>query len=323
MTTYVENKLINLNSDNAMKLNGDYNSSVYFQFTGLLNDDPSVRNINVAVQNAQFPYSFYNVNVYNNTLSISVNSNPTVILTFTRGNYNATTLITEIQTQLNIKGITDIAVTISSITGLLTFTKASGSFTLYKNGSTCFKLLGFGNQDYTSVGGVILAPYPLNLLGTLKMRIASNKLSINNIDSSVQGALNILASIAINAGNFGLIMYDNTTMIMNQLNLRVLDGFDLEILDDDNNLINFNNTYWTITLLLQIEREVVPVQNTQGLRQLTTTFQKLEPNVDGGKEIQEGEVQDGNVELYTEPPDLEETIVADDLDLLLYSHGVR
>jgi hypothetical protein len=321
MATYIENKTIILNSDNATKMNGDYNSSVYFQFVGLLNDDPSIRSVSLAVQNAQFPYSFYNVNVYNNLLKISVNSSPAVVLALTRGNYNATTLISEIQAQLTSNGITDITISISSITGLLTFTKSTGSFTIYNDGSTCFKLLGFSVQNYSSTGGVLVAPFPLNLLGTLKIRIASYRLSINSIDSSVNGSLNVLTSIPINAGNFGLVMYENTTNITNPLNLRALDGFDLEILDDDGNLINFNNAYWTLSLLMQIER-VVTAQSISTFSEITK-MEPSGPNFEKAKDDAQNENDFGEEELYVEAPNFDDTIVADDLDLLLYSSGIR
>ena len=324
--SYIENKMINLNVENATQKNGDFLSSVVFNFTGLLKDEADVRSVSISVQNAQFPYSFYNINVYNNLLRISVNGNPAVVLTLTRGNYNATNLIAEIQTQLTAAAITDIVITISSITGLLTFTKASGSFILYASGSTCLKVLGFNpSLDYTSVLSVIIAPYPCNLLGTLKLRIASYSLPISSIDSSVDGNLNILASVPINAGNFGLIMYENTNNIMMPLDTTVLDNFDLEILDDDGNLINFNGCYWTLTMVLSIER-ILKEQSTASFAQAVeqSRLQILQEEETAPVEIPEEEViQNEDVEIYAEPPNLEETIVADDLDLLLYSAGIR
>lgn len=328
MATYLENRLINLNAENATQRNGSFLSSVYFQFNGLLKDDPDVQAVYISVQNAQFPYSFYNINIYNNLLEISVNANPPVVLTFTRGNYNANTLITEIQTQLTAAGITDITITISSITGLLTFTKASGTFTLYYAGSTCFKVLGFNPAlDYTSTGSVLVAPFPLNLLGTLKLRIASYALPISSLDSSVDGTLNILASIPINAGNFGLIMYENTNNIQSTLDLKILDNFDLEILDDDGNLVNFNGAYWTITMLLSIERltkQASPASFADIARNAVQQIEGQEQPTEIPEEqiIQETE-QGTDLEIYVDPPDLEETIPADDLDLLLYGVGIR
>lgn len=332
-TRIIENKLINLNSQNATLLNGDFHSSILFSFVGILTDDPTVKNVSISIQNAQFPFSFYNINVYNNLLKLSVDANPPITLTFTRGNYNATSLISEIQTQLTNAGISDITLSISSITGIVTWTKTSGSFTIFSSGSSCFKILGFAiGTDYTSTASVLVPPYPLNLLGTLKLRIASSKLAINTIDSSVDGNLNILSSIPINAGNFGLITYENTNNIQNQLNLRVLDGFDLEIIDDDQNLINFNGCHYTITMLLSIEREVlIPGSSTfnditkKAILAFAEANQELpEPEPNANPEVNTDVIPEDSIPLGDyEAPDLEETIIPDDLDLLLYSKGIR
>lgn len=326
MNTFIENKIINLNSNYATKRNGDFLSNVYFDFKGLIKEEDDIRSISISIQTAEFPFSFYNINVYNNILVIGLDANPPVTLTLTRGNYNANTLITEIQNKLIAAGITSITLTISSITGLLTFTRSSGNFTLYFNGSTCFKILGFDPTiNYTSTTSILNAPYPLNLLGTLKLRIASYQLLVNAIDSSVDGNLNILASIPINAGNFGLITYENTNNIQYQLNIKTLDGFDLEIIDDDSNLINFNNTYWTITMLLSIEREIfnVPVKNsfTDIIKeQMKNEIPVAEEPID---EEQQLELLEAGNALDIQAPNLDVSILPDDLELLLYQNGIR
>jgi hypothetical protein len=325
----VATKLINLNSSNAIKLNGDFLSNVYFSFKGLLTDDSTIKRVSVAVQDAQFPYSFYNINIYNNLLRISDNGDPPVVLTLTRGNYNANSLITEIQAQLLNAGINHWSISISSITGLLTFTcQNNHSFTLFSSGSTCFKVLGLDpSTDYTSVGGTLTAPYPLNLLGTLKLRIASYELSTSSIDSTVAGNLNILASIPINTGNFGLIMYENKTNVANELNTKILDGFDLEILDDDGNFVNFNNAYWTISLLIMIERDFANNLTFNQIVQKSMQNTLEDPPVTSLKDSlganEEKDTNNANDETYVEPVILEDTIEADDLDLLLYSRGIR
>lgn len=326
MTTIIENKIINLNSNNATQRNGTFLSNVYFDFVGLLKEDNDITNVSISIQNAEFPYSFYNINVYNNVLVLSDDGDPPVTLTFTRGNYNANTLITEIQNQLINAGINHISITISSITGLLTFTcQNNHTLTFFANGSTCFRVLGFDpSLDYNSVASVIVAPYPLNLLGTLKLRIASYNLPINTLDSSVGGNLNVLASMPINAGNFGLIMYENTNNIQYSLNTRVLDGFDLEIIDDDGNLINFNNTYWTITMLLTIERRVYTAPTKETFSDIVKkTIQDEEPQteeVERSEEIQQTLEEGEAVDIPA--PDLED-IIPNDLELLLYSSGIR
>jgi hypothetical protein len=171
--TYDETILINLNSKDAIKNNGSFLSDVYFNFKNIIKDMDEVLEIQVTVSNAQIPYSFYNVNVYNNVLAGTYNGNP-YSLTLTRGNYNATNLISEIQTQFTNAGITGTTITISNITGTLQITVSSGTLILTSNGSTIYKVLGLENGiNYTAP---FTAPYPLNLLGTLRLRICSYEL---------------------------------------------------------------------------------------------------------------------------------------------------
>ena len=68
----IETKLINLNSSNAIKNNNTFLSSVFFPFQGLMSSQ-DVKRASISILNAQLPYSFYIINVYNNVLRMSVN----------------------------------------------------------------------------------------------------------------------------------------------------------------------------------------------------------------------------------------------------------
>lgn len=329
---YTDTRLVNLNSAYCDRQNGDYLSDVRFNFTGLLQDDPDIQEVQLQVQNAQIPYSFYNINVYNNVLKVSINGLPTIYtLTLTRGNYNANTLITELTTQFVSAGITDITITISSVTGILKFTKASGSLTLRYSGSTLMKVLGFlTTQDYTSVAQVINAPYPLNLLGILKIKIASYDLVTNNYDSQVGGSLNVLATMPIEAGNFGLILYDNVANIQSILRVPVLDGFDIKLYGDDGNLINFNGIDWSITLVMTLFRKRNDKSATQfkdivrPINKLINIESQILANMEmsqqqQGTPDQTDQGQDLGTTDQTQQP--EEPDDETDLELLFYNNG--
>lgn len=250
-STYDETILINLNSINAIQNNGSYLSDVYFNFKNIIRDVDDILEIQVSIANAQIPYSFYNINVYNNVLTIDYNGTP-YTLTLTRGNYNATNLITEITTQFLNAGIT-VIITISSITGTIQITVSSGILILLSSGSTIYKVLGL--EIGTNYTAPFTALYPLNLLGTLRLRICSYELVTYNLDSSNMTSLNCLASIPIEASTFGVILYDNITNIKTRLNNPQLDGFDILILDDDSNPVNFNNVPWCISVLITLTKE--------------------------------------------------------------------
>ena len=319
MSTYIEQQLINLSSDNAILNNGTFLSDVNFNFVGLLKDDKDVEMVEISVQNAQIPISFYNINVYNNILIITYNSTQ-YTLTLTRGNYNSTTLINEIISKLSAQGITDITIAISSITGILTFTRAGSlDFTIDSKG-TINKVLVFElNTSYTSTLGILIAPYPLNLLGILKLKIASYELQTSNYDSSVEGNLNILSVLPIEAGSFGLILYDNIANNQSIIKNPTLDGFDLKIYGDDNNLVNFNNIGWNITLLLSLTK-------VKKERSKTNFKEIINPILQFLNNVKENQDTQGNQETQETQQNPENQILEDlgdpSLDLLLYNNHV-
>lgn len=335
MDTFIETKLINLNSKDAILNNSTYLSNVYFNLNGILKDEDDILERYISIQNAQIPFSFYNINVYNNILKLQI-STTIYTLTLTKGNYNATSLITEITTQLTNNSLTDFTITISTITGILTFTKTTGSFSIISAGSTIYDVLGFvPGTNYNSVTQKIIAPYPLNLLGTLRLRICSFELVTNNIDYT-------LITLPIEIGNFGLIQYTNISNIRAKLNNPSLDGFDIMIIDDNNNNINFNNINWTMTMILTIVRKKNIINNIKfndvlKSQQYSEPIQEIpqeEPQDEEPKpeeeqiqeeipqeelpieDIPEEQIQeDGNYDEMEEP-------ITDDLDLLLYNnHG--
>jgi hypothetical protein len=324
-STYIDQRQIILNSDHAILNNGTFLSDVNFTFIGLLQDDADVEEITVQVQNAQIPISFYNINVYNNILNITYNFTP-YSLTLTRGNYNSTTLITEIIAKLATVSITDITIATSSITGIITFTRAGGLGFIIEPTGTINKVLGFVvGTPYISVGGILSAPFPLNLLGLLKLKIASYELQTGNYDSSVDGTLNILATIPIEAGSFGLILYDNISNTQSLIRNPTLDGFDLKIYGDDNNLVNFNNVGWNITLLLSITRRRREKSNTifreivQPINQIDPTFLDNElKNTTNAEPISDnlGDIPQQTHEAVSQPA---EDLGDSSLDLLLYN----
>lgn len=254
MDTYIDQRIITLSSNNATQNNGTFLSDVFFNFRGLVKEDDDNREITISIQNAQIPISFYNINVYNNILVLDYDA-VTYTFTLTQGNYNSLNLITEIIAKFALQGIIDITILTSAITGCMTFTRAlSLDFTILSTG-TINTVIGFEpTTNYTSTLGVLTAPFPLNLLGLLKLKLASFELQTQNYDSSVQSSLNILATMPIDSGPFGVVLYNNISNITSIINNKSLDGFDLQIFGDDGRLVDFNNTHWNITLILAITR---------------------------------------------------------------------
>jgi hypothetical protein len=251
MNTRMITRQLNLNSQDAIKNNGTMNSNLYFNFRNIIQQSnvDEISHIDFSVENCQIPVSFYNITNSNNILDWNGN-----ILTITAGNYNTTTLATEIINKLAAISITDVTIVLNSTTGKFVFTSASSNFTLGYLNSTIFKVIGFiTNMNQVSTGFVLTSEYPVNLLGPLKLKISSGSININNIDSGNNGStLNTLIEIPVSSANFGLILYSNVSNIHSTLNQKTLNGIDILVKDNDNNLVDFNNIDFTLSFLLKI-----------------------------------------------------------------------
>ena len=248
MGLLIENKLITLNSAYANKQNGTMNSNVLFNFKGILTDEEDIVSSNICIMNAQIPVSFYTITDNNNIIGTNKGN-----VTIPIGNYNfnslAPVVVSAFLTQISV-GIT---LTISKFTGLITFNYVSGVANTYFNFNNSYKIFGFKpNVNYPYVGISRPSLYPLNLLGVKKLNIRSQKLQIASF-SSISNNLSItLATLAVDVPAFSMISYINQTDL-NKTNLQIktIDEIDISIVDEDNNLIDFNNLDWNITLVLE------------------------------------------------------------------------
>jgi hypothetical protein len=96
--------------------------------------------------------------------------------------------------------------------------------------------------------------YPLNLLGTERLSIKSERLAVQSVSSLDYSFSNTLITIPVDVSPFSMISYNSQSDInKNLLNVRTINEIDIQIFDEDNNLINFNNLDWNITLIITTE----------------------------------------------------------------------
>ena len=91
MDTYIDSRIVILNSAHAILLNGSYKSDVNFNFTGLIKQEDNIQQIQISLVNAQIPYSFYTINYTNNSFKYYLSE--LKIINIPVGNYNATSLV--------------------------------------------------------------------------------------------------------------------------------------------------------------------------------------------------------------------------------------
>lgn len=275
MALIVDRRIINLSSNHGTKENGTYNSSVSYSFPSLLIREPDIAFVEVGVINCEIPVSFYIINDSNYQMSFTYRNVSTGLwsinydISLEKGNYTATTLITEIKAKMlsAISAFTTafLILSISKATGKLVWDlnptgggQNVDGIRIYNVGSTCFKILG-GDTTATyfeflnTVNGTAIN-YPLNLLGINKINIQSNQISTYNYDSGRTGFSNILASIEVDAPPYGIILYKNTSLTYNILSAPDLDNFTIDLKDVDDDYINFNNLDWSITLGMNLHR---------------------------------------------------------------------
>jgi hypothetical protein len=253
---FSDNQLITLSSRDGIKNNDTYLSDMVFNFKGILKEENNIVRVFVRVLNAQIPVSFYTIDATNNILSYKLTSSSTIkLVVVANGNYNATTFIAKL-TSFFIANGDPITVSFNSQTGKLTFA-STVSYTYYNkgiNGCTMGDVIGIGT---TSIAGTVkTCPYPLNLLNKSKLFIQSNSLFNVAYTSYNLGFTTTIAAIPVNQPPYNLINYvslsESDKVVIHNT---TLNSIDIQILDETDNFINFNNIDWSMTLCLSIERE--------------------------------------------------------------------
>jgi len=258
MTSYVETKIVALTSQSAsIKYNGDLQSNVYYNLGAIYNNDDNIIHTQVQLLNAQIPYSFYVINYTNNVFKYQLGTGTIYTTQIPVGNYTGNSLITALKTALAFNSIT-LAITLSSITGKLTFVHDTTDFAFYNLANSILPTLGFDSyiNPSSDFSNRLVCPYPLNLLGIKTLQIRSSNLIMSNISSVQGGQTTLLATIPVECTPFGMITYSDKGNNLMTIHNDSLDDIQIEIIDGENgNFINFNNQDWCITLAFHITRE--------------------------------------------------------------------
>jgi hypothetical protein len=256
---YLDNYLLTLNSRYASTyVNGSAKSNVQFNFIGLLRDDADIIRTSLSILNAQIPVSYYIITDNNNQFTYTQYP-PSIIMTITIpvGNYDANTLITYMNTQFTTYPIN---MSINSSTGKIsmTTTAVGAGIRVYATSSSA-EIFGIGSSNIqvngSPSGSVLIFPYPLNLLGVKKISIKSSSLNIIAFSSKNNGYSDTICTIPADQPAFGMISYTSQNDLnRNILKQSVIDRVDIQLLDENQNYLDFNNLDWSITICLSNER---------------------------------------------------------------------
>jgi hypothetical protein len=145
---------------------------------------------------------------------------------------------------------------LNTTTGIFTLS-FTANFTINYN-STCYKILGLAKlTTYNSVSNSLTFPYPCNFLGVNRLKIKSNIIQTNNVDSAI-GRNTILTTIPVSTAQYGLIVYQNLVNFKCIFPNTGLDYIDIQITDEDDNELDFNNIPVYITIQIDSIREQLP-----------------------------------------------------------------
>jgi len=254
---YLDNYLLTLNSKYASKfINGSAKSNVQFNFIGLLKDEADIIRTSLSILNAQIPVSYYIITANNNKFTyVYLTIFEDVIIPV--GNYDANTLLTYMNSQVLIH---NLVFSINNSNGKITFsTTAPNQDIGILASSSSAEIFGIGPNNIaatgTPSGAIINFPYPLNLLGVKKISIKSSSLSIIAFSSVSNNYSDTICTIPADQPAFGMISYTSQNDLnKNLLKQSVIDRVDIQLLDENQNYLDFNNLDWSITICLSNER---------------------------------------------------------------------
>lgn len=263
MSTIIrEKRLISLNSNNSTTYNnGSYLSDVSFDFFSILTKTDDILYIEGGIQSAQIPCSFYNMDITNNVFSYTINT-IAYNIQVPPGNYNYTTLVTQMQTLFTVNGHS-FTFSLNKASNIVTMTLTTAATWNNILPSSMYYILGF-NKNVTTVitGNTITFPNLFNLLGQKKLKIFSTNLAIDSVDSVGNATNNLIETLSVNQPGFGMIIYNNVDSTYGHLRTKYLSTIDIQIKDELGNYINFNNINWTITIVLIIYKELKVTQKS-------------------------------------------------------------
>jgi len=241
----MNNCLVVLKSDYADRYDNTLNSHCHFRLP-IIELDSNFQ-ILISISNASIPYSWYNVNTYNNVLRVDFSNDTNISYTFSTGNYNTRTLVSYLSTLM-----TDFTITYNKLTNKMLFTHSSLNFTFNNTYSTCFELLGFKRTfSPTSNTLALTSNICCNLNGTRNVNIYCNYQS-DNILHADKLDRTFLGSILVNTTPTGVITYENPNNL-NKINTLInnLNKINLELCDDKGRPLDLNGVDWSLGLLLE------------------------------------------------------------------------
>lgn len=256
----IQSRLISLNSKYATKINGSKLSSVSFDFNGIASKNRETLFHTIAIQSAEITASYYNVNAGNNTINITETGYAAVDVVIPVGNYDASTYAAAFILAGNAILANNATLSFNETTGKFSLMSDVGGITLTINvaETNAQSIIGIDPNSTTDVvfppaATATAFPELANFLGITKIKINSNALAGDNYDSASLNTTTLVDTISTTATPFGLTIF-NSLGRESSLKSKKIDEIDLQLLDQNNQFIDFNNINWSLTIVLNTHR---------------------------------------------------------------------
>ena len=239
----IDNFQLHLSSNFADKLFNNNNADAEFYLP--LIEIPSQYHLHVNVVHASIPFTFYNVNSSNNVLNYTVDS-INYSLVITQGNYN----VNNFKSFLN-SNMSNFTISYDPIQNKYTFVNTANLNFTFSSTSSCLGLLGFTNQNNTSINYSLTSTQTINLNPIRCVCVGSN-LPSSNISLTSKNKNNIICSIPITTQANSIINYLNPNNFKINTYANVLSSLRIQLMDQDGNLLNLNGANWSMTIQFDV-----------------------------------------------------------------------
>ena len=210
---------------------------------------PSNFYINISLVNASIPFSFYQINNYNNQITVQYTGFSPINYFIPFGNYNANQLASWIT--LNIP---NFVCTYNAITNKFKFVSTQGQFTIVTQQTTARELLGLNTLSdiyNISAAGILNSYYTVNLASVRAIQIRTNY-NTGNITTLESNTMNDIASIPVVTLPNSLITYTNPNNFRTNLYINEINNIQIQLLTQDGVPLDLNGQYFNMTLQIDI-----------------------------------------------------------------------
>lgn len=256
--TYLGSTNIYLNSKDAVLDFSDSHKTFYLN--NPINPPP---NVNILIGLTQFvcPATIYNINNTNNQISFET-ATGSADLTLPTGNYDADTVITELNQALaDAEGDLGGAIVVL-FDDINTIFKFSSGIAFSITSTTMEKELGLTGQTPTTFSSQYRCEKVCNLAGTSGMYVNIKNLGINNLDSRGDLAGTIAkVDIDVNFGSY--IFYSPPEHLYFMINDKSITNLEIQLTDDDGDEIELNGSEFNLVFTIHYSYRREPVLDTK------------------------------------------------------------